>query len=125
MNKTYFNKLIINKYNVLDKWAKSHLVGLFIFSISISLLVLLNTAEYFKPFFFLGINVIFLIGLLLSTFLLGARSKSMFLISMIFLFFASFLKVVNIDIWAERTAVYTFQSLLLGTILLITESLEI
>jgi len=89
-----------------------------------SLLVLLNTAEYFKPFFFLGINVIFFIGLILSIPLLGARSKSMFFISIIFLVFAIFLKILKIEIWAERTAVYTFQSLLIGVILLTRESIN-
>jgi hypothetical protein len=124
MIRSYLLKLFNKKYINLNKWAMDHLVGLFIFNITMSLLVLLNTAEYFKPFFFLGINVIFFIGLILSIPLLGARSKSMFFISITFLVFATFLKILKIEIWAERTAVYTFQSLLIGVILLIRESIN-
>ena len=124
MIRSYLFKLFNKKYDNLNQWAIDHLVGLFIFNIIMSLLVLLNTAEYFKPFFFLGINVIFFIGLILSIPLLGARSKSMFFISIIFLVFAIFLKILKIEIWAERTAVYTLQSLLIGVILLIRESIN-
>ncbi|KKP40647.1 hypothetical protein A2130_03680 [Candidatus Woesebacteria bacterium GWC2_33_12] len=124
MIRSYLFKLFNKKYDNLNQWAIDHLVGLFIFNIIMSLLVLLNTAEYFKPFFFLGINVIFFIGLILSIPLLGARSKSMFFISIIFLVFAIFLKILKIEIWAERTAVYTFQSLLIGVILLTRESIN-
>jgi len=124
MIRSYLLKFFDKKYDILNKWAMDHLVGLFIFNITMSLLVLLNTAEYFKPFFFLGINVIFFIGLILSIPLLGAKSKSMFFISITFLVFATFLKILKIEIWAERTAVYTFQSLLIGVILLIRESIN-
>lgn len=124
MIRSYLLRLFNKKYDNLNQWAKNHLVGLFIFNITMSLLVLLNTAEYFKPFFFLGINVIFFIGLILSIPLLGAKSKSMFFISITFLVFASFLKILKIEIWAERTAVYTFQSLLIGVILLVRESIN-
>lgn len=124
MIRSYLLKLFNKKYDNLNQWAIDHLVGLFIFNIIMSLLVLLNTAEYFKPFFSLGINVIFFIGLILSIPLLGARSKSMFFISIVFLVFATFLKILKIEVWAERTAVYTFQSLLIGVILLIRESIN-
>lgn len=118
--KSYFNL----KNKILNKWAKKYMVGIFLFNIILSILVLLNAAEYFKPFFFLGINSIFFIMLILSIFLLGLVSKSMFIVSIIFLFFTAFLKTVNINIWAERTAIYTFEALIIGTILLVIESFK-
>lgn len=108
-------EIYINKLNL---WARDHLAGLFIFNTIIIVLVLLNTAEYFKPFFFLGINVIFFISIILSIILLGARSKTMFLISVLFFVFGILLKIANIDIWADRASIYFFQALVVGILLL-------
>lgn len=105
----------------LNQWAQSHLFGLFMFNIILVMLVLLNVAEYFKPFFFIGINVIFFTSLVLTIFLLGFRSKAMFLISMFFFLFAMFLKIVKIDIWADRASIYFYQAYLLGILLLVID----
>lgn len=112
----------ISEYNLtLNNWVKKHLLGLFIFNAILIILVLLNTAQYFKPFFYLGINAIFFISLLLSIFLLGVKSRSMFLISLIFLMFGIFLKVVKIDIWADRASIYFYQSFAMGLMLLLSK----
>ena len=100
-----------------DLYTRDNLTGLFILNLIVLLMVLLNTADYFKPFFFLSINMIVFITLILSIFLLKVSSRVMILISILFWIFAAFLKSIRIDVWAERVGVYGFQSLLLGIIL--------
>ena len=102
-------------------WVEKKLVGIFIFNLIVVVMVLLNTAQYFKPFFYLGINSIFFLSLILAVALLGSRTKEMFLISIIFLLFAAFLKVVKIDIWADRASIYFYQAFLIGLVLLISK----
>lgn len=105
-------------------WVKGHYLQLAIFNLLIGLMVLLRTAGYFHPFFVLSINFIFFISFVLSIVLLGAKSMSMFLIAIIFWLLAGFFKIVNVDIWAERTAIYVFQAIFLGTSLLVVEYLK-
>jgi len=100
-------------------WVEKNLVGIFVFNLTVVVMVLLNTAQYFKPFFYLGINSIFFLSLILAIALLGARTKAMFVISIIFLLFAAFLKVVKIDVWADRASIYFYQSFLIGLVLLL------
>ena len=108
-------------YQITEGWAKAHLSGLFLFNVILIVLVLLSNAGYFKPYFFLGINLIVFSALVLSVFLLGSKSNIMFIISIIFWLFCGLLKVLKIDIWAERSAIYAFQSLFLGMVLLFCE----
>lgn len=112
-------KIARNKSRDLRIWVKDNLLGLFVFNIVLSILVLLNAAQYFKPYFYLGINAIYFIALLISIPLLGVRSKAMFLFSILFLIFASFLKIVKIDVWADRVSIYFFQSFFIGLVLLL------
>jgi len=100
-------------------WVEKNLVGIFIFNLAVVIMVLLNTAQYFKPFFYLGINSIFFLSLILAVMLLGARARAMFIISIIFLLFAAFLKVVKIDVWADRASIYFYQSFFVGLALLL------
>jgi len=100
-------------------WVEKNLVGIFVFNLTVVVMVLLNTAQYFKPFFYLGINSIFFLSLILAIALLGARTKAMFVISIIFLLFAAFLKVVKIDVWADRASIYFYQSFFVGLVLLL------
>lgn len=104
---------------IVKTWVEKHLAGLFIFNISVILMVLLNTAQYFKPFFYLGINLIFFLSLLFAVLFLGARAKAMFGIALIFLVFSAFLKVVKIDVWADRASIYFYQSFFIGLMLLL------
>lgn len=104
---------------LFNGWSRKNLTGIFIFNIVILLMVLLSAAGYFKPFFALSINVIVFTGLLLSIFLFNAGSRFMFIFSLSFLFFTAFLRVVGIDIWAERATIYVFDALVIGVVLLI------
>ncbi len=119
MYKDVVVKLTKHYSSDLNIWAKSNILGLFVFNIVLIVLVLLNTAQYFKPFFYLGINSIFFISLLLSIVLLKVRSKGMFLISIIFFIFGLFLKVSRVDIWADRASIYFYQSFFIGLMLLL------
>jgi hypothetical protein len=109
-----YKNIIVNyrtSLTELTHWAKTHILGLFIFNTTVILLTLLNTAQYFKPFYYLGINEIFFISMIMSIFLLGARSRTMFLLSMLFLTFSMFLKVVKVDVWSDRGRVSIFINL--------------
>lgn len=109
----------------LNKWSLSHFVGIAVFNIIMILLFLLYSAGYFKPFLPISINLIVIIGLILSTLLLEVKSRAMFIICLFFWLFAAFLKIVKIDVWAERTTIYVYQSLVLGIVLTIVENIDI
>lgn len=104
------------------KWADDHLLGLFILNLSLMLLVLLHGAGYFTPFFDISINVIVLLFLILTVFLLGARSRVFFGATLLFWVFAGLLRILSVEVWAERTAVYAFEVLVLGVVLRFFES---
>ena len=121
----YFDSRLKDMKKKLSKWSLSHFVGVTIFNLILIFLFLLYSAGYFKPYVPISINLIVTIGLVSSIFLLGARSRVMFIISLFFWLFAGFLKFVGVDVWAERTTIYTFQSLLVGVVLLIIENIGI
>jgi len=108
----------------VNAWVRSHQIQLAVFNVLMVLLVLVRSAGYFHPFFVVSVNLIVLIGLIAAIFLLGARSRVLFLVTLVFWIFVSFLKIVKIDVWAERTSVYAFQALVLGAILLLVENLR-
>lgn len=116
MEKT--NKLIKN-------WSLTHFTGIAVFNLILIFLFLLYSAGYFKPFVPISINLIVLIGLISSVFLLGAKAGFLFIASFIFFVFAGFLKVVGVDVWAERTTIYTYQSFVMGILLLIIQNIGI
>lgn len=109
---------------IMAAWMNNHALGLFIYNLTLMLLVLLHTAGYFYPFFVITINFIAIFAFILSIFLLGARSRAMFLISVIFWIIAAIFKTALVDIWAERTSLYAFESFIVGVILLFWESLK-
>lgn len=108
----------------IQNWVSTHIPGIFVFVLLLMLLVLLYTAGYFHPFFELSINAIFFLSMILAVFLLGAGSRSLFTIGLIFWLLAGFFKVFAIDIWAERTAIYMFQALIIGVILTFIENIK-
>jgi hypothetical protein len=108
-------------FRKINVWTKSHIFGLFFLNVILLLMVLLNTAGYFRPFLYLNINLIVFISLSLSIIFLGATNKAMLLISLVFWLFSCFLKVVKVEAWADRTSIYAFQSLLLGIFILFIE----
>lgn len=105
----------------LKKWANNRVFGLFIFNIIVMLLILLYTAGYFAPFFPLTINFIVLVSLILSIILLGVKSKALLVIALLFWIFAAVIRILKIEVWAERTAIYSYQALFIGILLLIIE----
>ncbi|EKD94493.1 MAG: hypothetical protein ACD_26C00034G0028 [uncultured bacterium] len=113
-------KILFNKQKILaTKWAEGNIAGLFIFNLIILLLVLLRFAGYFSPFLTININLIYLIGLILSVILLKASSRVMFIMALVFWMLTVFLKYVKIDVWADRTVEYFFQALVVGIFLLV------
>ena len=110
-----------NKQKKLNKWAQNNLGGLFLYNLIILVLVLLNTAGYFHPYYPITINIISIVALLSAVVLLRARSRFMFTICVVFFVFASILLVLGIRVWADRTMIYVFQSLFIGVVLLFLE----
>jgi hypothetical protein len=105
-------------------WVSSHYLNLAIFNALTIILVLLYSAKYFDPFWTISINVIIFILLIASIFLLGAESRSLFIISLLFCLFAGGIKVLGVNIWAERISIYMFQSFFLGVLLLFREEIK-
>jgi hypothetical protein len=110
-------KLFNINIDLVNRWTRKNLSGLFITNLIVIIMVLLSNAGYFRPYLFLGINVIIFVTLILSIILLYSRSRTMFLISVFFWIFSCLLKIVKVDVWAERSAIYAFQSMFLGIIL--------
>lgn len=120
--------LNLNKrFNSLTKktqqWVFYHYLQIAAFNLIVILLFLLKSAGYFEPFFSITVNLIVMFAVISSIFLLGTNNRTMFLVFLIFWIFAAFLKLVGVDIWAERTTVYAYQALVLGVFLYILENL--
>lgn len=107
--------------NHLEDWAHQNILNIFIFNICLTLLLLLRSAGYFSPFFPLSIGFIITLCLILLIILWGARSKVLFIIAVFFWVFAAFLRMLGVDIWAERAAIYTFEALILGLLVFFFE----
>jgi len=105
----------------ITNWVNSHIMGLFLFNSIVMLLVLLNSAGYFHPFFIISINFIVIVSLILSIFLLGAGSRVMFAVAIFFWLLTMFFKITFVDIWAERSSIYAFDAFVIGVILLFCE----
>ncbi len=118
------DKFLRSGITKIEKWAKASIAGLFFFNLAILLLVLLRFAGYFAPFLTININFIYLTSLVLSVILLKVRSRAMFAIALGFWLFGAFLKIVRVDIWAERTIEYFFQAVVVGVFLMFYEYLQ-
>lgn len=108
----------------LKIWINAHIFPLLILNIYLVLLVLLRSAGYFEPYLSISINFIFVTSLLLTVFILNLSSKGSFIISLIFWTLSFILYYANILVWAERAGVYTYESLVLGVVLVFLESLR-
>ncbi len=106
----------------LKKWVLEYNYRLIVFNIIIVFLFLLRSAGYFQPYFPISVNFIVIFGLVLSYFLLGANSKIVFLVTLIFWIFAGILEILGINVWAERTGIYAFESLVFGVLLLLRDN---
>ena len=118
-------KILLNFRKKLATWVSSHYVNLAIFNTLLVILVLLHSAKYFDPFWLISINTIVFISLITSVFLLGARSRSLFIVSLLFWILAGGMRILGINVWAERISIYMFQSFLIGVLLLLAENLLI
>lgn len=107
----------------LQNWVEVHYFQLALSNVILVILLLLRSAGYFEPYFGITINFIFVVALILSIFILGTRSRGAFTIALVFWLFAAFLKLAKIDVWAERNAIYSFQALVVGVVLLVWENL--
>lgn len=103
----------------IKTWVADHYFNLIIFHGLVLLLFLLRSAGYFNPFLPISVNFIVLTSLVLSVFILGARSRAIFIIALAFWLFAGLIRIMQIEVWAERTAIYAYESLVLGVILLL------
>lgn len=116
MDTEKYLQLLDNNFKL---WVQSHYFKIALFNIILILLVLLRSAGYFEPLFPLSINLIVFFSLILAILLLSAGSKSMFIVSLIFWLIATLFKIVNINVWAERAALYSYQALVIGMALVI------
>ncbi len=105
----------------LKKWVVENNFRLIIFNMILVFLFLLRSAGYFQPYFFISVNFIVIFGLVLSYFLIGTDSKIVFLVTLVFWIFAGMLQILHIDVWAERTGIYAFESLVFGVLLFLFE----
>lgn len=108
----------------LKEWMHTHYFHLALFNIILIILVLLRSAGYFEPYLPITIHTIVLISLLLLVFLLGVNSKVLFSITLLLWLFASLLGIVGIAVWAERTAVYAYEALVIAVILFAAENMS-
>ena len=114
------NKIVL----IIQKWSRENTTGILVFNVILAGLILLHSAGYFNPFFPLTINIIFLFSLILSAILLGFDSKVFFIFAFFFWILAGMFRTLEINIWAERTAIYVFESLVVGMILLVIENVR-
>ena len=105
-------------------WVQNKYIQLALFNTIMVMLVLLRSADYFKPYLPLTINIIIFTGIVLSVFLLGARSRQIFMMSLVFWLFAMVLRMLGLSVWAERAGVYTYEALVVGVALLFFESMK-
>jgi hypothetical protein len=108
---------------MVKRWAEKNFFELIIVSGIIFFLFLLRSAGYFYPYFTISINFIMFTALIISVPIFKTSNKFFFLVTLIFWLFAGLLKVLKIEVWAERTAIYAFQALFVGVILFILEML--
>ncbi len=116
----------MEKYQKISKeinnWALKNFLKIVVFNFVIIGLFLLRSAGYFDPYFYISVNFIVVVALVLSIILLSAKSKVLFIISLLFWIFSGLLKLLNLDVWAERTAIYCIEALVIGIILLYYDS---
>lgn len=120
LHRQTINRIVSNFKN----WSRKNFFGLILFNILFMLMVLLRSAGYFAPYFYITINMIILICIVMTRFFLRLESRFIFLISLVFLLFAAFLKLFTVDFWAERSIIYSFEALVFGVLLYIYETLK-
>lgn len=108
----------------LGMWEEHYRTRLLFYCMILIFLFLLKSAGYFNPFFEISVNFIIMTGLILSVFFLKASGKSFFLVALLFWIFAAILRYINIDPWAERTAFYAYQALVIGVLISLYQNIK-
>lgn len=106
----------------LKNWTEKKYFQLAIFNVFLIFLVLLKSAGYFDPYFPITINVIVVLGLLAAIILLKVDSRFSFTLAIIFWFFTALFRILNIIPWAERMALYSYESFAIGVIQYLLEN---
>ncbi len=122
-NKTFYRQKFTDFQKKVAVWVSSHYANLAIFNALMVILVLLHSAKYFDPFWLITINVIIFAALIASVFLLGAGSKTLFIIALAFWMFAGMMRILGINVWAERITIYVFESFFIGVLLFLFENI--
>ena len=107
----------------LKDWTEKKYFQLAILNIFLIFLVLLKSAGYFYPYFPITINSIVVLGILASIVLLRFNSRFSFILAIMFWSFTALFRILNIVPWAERMAIYSYESFAIGTIHLILEAI--
>lgn len=104
-------------------WGKKNYYRLIVFNLILIVLFLLRSAGYFSPYWLISINFIVIFSLVLSAILLGVKSNFLFLIAFVFWLIAAVFKIFFIEVWAERSAIYVYQALVIATVFLFIENI--
>lgn len=105
----------------LKKWSISHVGQLVMMNVLLVLLLLLKSAGYFSPYLILTINLIVMFSLVYGVTFLGLSIRGVMSIGLFFWFLSAVLRILKVDIWAERSSVYAFETLLVVLALLTIE----
>ncbi len=116
--KKYYKNIVIKA----EEWGISRMTQLAIFNVVLVFLVLMRSVGYFQPFFLLTVNMIIVFQLILGVIILKLSSKVVFVIALFFWVISFLLKLSPASFWAERSAVYSFEALVIALFLLIFES---
>ncbi len=100
-----------------DTWVQKRYGHLALYNVILLLLVLTRSAGYFHPYYILSVNFIVIVALILAVFLLGAQSKQLYITALVFWIITYFFRVGGIEVWAERGAIYAYQSLIIAAVI--------
>lgn len=109
----------------ITKWTQQKGYRLFIYQIILLLLVLMHSLGYFDPFFEITAHFIILTAIILSVFLLQMQSIQIYFVAFVFWIITCFFQLMSIEVWAERTSMYAFESLCIATVSLLCASVSI
>lgn len=110
----------INK-DSYQNWVLERIAVFFVYNVLMMLLVLMHSVGYFNPYFVISVNVIVMLAIVFAVILLRVTSKFVFACTIFFWLVASFFQLNHIDIWAERAGIYTYESLIVGVVVLFLE----
>lgn len=100
-----------------DMWVQKRYGHLALYNMILLLLALLRSAGYFHPYYTLSINIIVVVALVLAVVLLDARSKHLYIAALMFWIITYFFRISGVEVWAERGAIYAYQSLVIATVI--------